>query len=208
MPNGVKAALRVVLLANDVEIAESDDEGLWQSVFGAITTGAPLPHGHRQNEAPRTQGANRSAEGDGSPQQASRGLPTFAEELGLTPDEVVGACDPTNDPPYIHLNAHYWEALKRNTPQRGIGAVSPAKLAATLLALWTRHAKFGIPTSAHVQNVLDTIHLQDKNPGRAVQSCEWLQMKNGGIVLNPAETSRALSLAKAYCTKSTLTDGI
>jgi hypothetical protein len=200
MSTGVKAKLRVLLLADNVEVADSTDEALWQATLAAIAGKgiSPVAQAPQGFQVTGSSAEPLQRETDHPPTATD----SFAKELGLTADEVTGACDPMDHPPYIHLNAHYWEALKRNTPQRGIGAVGPAKLAATLLALWSRHCRFGVPTSGHVQDVLDTIHLADKNPGRAIQSCEWLQMRAGGIVLNPAETSRALALARAYCTKS------
>src|SRR5881628_100012 len=63
---------------------------------------------------------------------AGDGIEAFAAEVGATVAEVIGACSPSSTSPYLHLDQHCWEALKKNTPIKGPGSVSPTTLAATL----------------------------------------------------------------------------
>ena len=204
----VKAALKIVLMANDIEIAESNDPILWQNVFASITHGqnqvqpsqvvnqppetGQLPH---ENQGHTTQNINSSA----SP------LEKFASELGVKIEELEGALAPSNEAPYIHLDSHCWEALKKNTPPKGPQAIPPIALAGTVLAIWFKHAGIeGIPTTKQCHAVLKTIHIVEKNAARALKNTEWLQVRGNGIVINPAQRSRAVKLASSFCTKSTL----
>ncbi len=203
----VKASLKIVLMANEVEIAESDDTALWQSVFAAISQGtnqvpqgqpAPMPSG-----APLTENSPAIEPPSTNMATGTGPLAKFAAELGITQDEVEGALAPTIEEPYIHLDPHCWEALKKNTPPRGAQAVAPIALAGTVLALWFKHAGIdGIPTTKQCQAVLNTIHIRDRNAARSLKNTEWLQNRGNGIVINPAQRSRAVALASSYCTKS------
>ncbi len=141
----------------------------------------------------------------GRPPARPRGgdpLSDFAAELGLAPDVVVGAAEPEATSPYLHLNQHNWEALKKNTPIKGPGSVSPSVLAGTLLVLWLERLTPPIkPTMADVSVVLGTISLEDPNAVRSLKNCEWLQVRGSQVHPNPAERSRAVAVAKAYCAK-------
>ena len=203
----VKASLKIVLMANDIEIAESEDKNLWQHVFAAINQGAS------QVQVEQTlpiEGAVVPLTNEGSQPPAftpsdTGGLNKFAAELRISPEEVEGALAPSLEAPYIHLDPHCWEAIKKNTPSRGAQAIAPIALAGTVLSLWFKHAGIdGIPTSAQCQTVLRTIHISDKNAGRSLKNTEWLQARGNGIVINPAQRSRAIAVAAAYCTKSTV----
>ncbi|GGD74154.1 hypothetical protein [Lacimicrobium alkaliphilum] len=201
----VKASLKIVLMANDVEIAESVDKTLWQKVFAAINQGtnqvqleSTSPGAGTLPSAPSGEVESLSLTPGGID-----GLSKFAGELGITPEEVEGALYPSLEAPYIHLDPHCWEALKKNTPPRGPQAIAPISLAGTVLALWFKHAGIdGIPTTKQCQAVLKTIHTSDKNAGRSLRNTEWLQTRGNGIVVNPVHRSRAVAVAAAYCTKS------
>jgi hypothetical protein len=104
--------------------------------------------------------------------------------------------------PFMHLDPHCWEEMKKHVPQRGSIAIAPIVAAATLLALWFRAASLGNLTQAQAKQVLGTIHLTDPNASRSLKNTSWLQGRPGGqIVLNPAEISKAVKLAKCFCTK-------
>lgn len=206
----VKASLKIVLMANDVEIAESEDKLLWQSVFAAINQGvnqiptAPAPPG--AGAVPPPPGGK--VESPSFASGGADGLSKFARELGIVPDVIEGALAPSLEAPYIHLDPHCWEALKKNTPPRGAQSIAPIALAGTVLALWFKHAGIdGIPTSKQCQAVLKTIHTSDKNAARSLKNTEWLQTRGNGIVVNPAQRSRAVAVTVAYCTKSPIAQG-
>ena len=92
--------------------------------------------------------------------------------------------------------------MKKRTPSRGPGSISATALAGTLLCLWFQEASIGNPTQAQALEALKTIGVQDKNPSRGIKQAKWLQGRSGGvIVLNPAQISKAFSLAKSFCLK-------
>lgn len=195
----LKAKLKIVLQADDTVVAESDDAALWQQVLIAINTGAgAIETGQKSN--PASTGSAPVNLGNRS--EGSDAIGKFAAELGLSRDEVIGACDPTSEPPYMHLDTHHWEAMKRNTPQRGPNAYSPIVVAASLLGVWFRHTGSGNPTVTMAQAVLSRIGTRDNNPGRSIENSEFLQARSGGvIVLNPAKVDRAIAIAKSFCSK-------
>lgn len=198
----VTARLKVQLLANDVVVAESDSSALWHSVLQAMEVDEPIASGHSRareqvEEKPKKQVSPRP--GGASP------IGSFAGELQLEPAVVEGACGPTADSPHIHLDKHHWEALRKNTGERGPRAIAPAVLVATLLVLWWKHAgKDGSPTISEVTPVLSTIHLPAFNVKRSLENCKWLQLRGKAISLNPSKTSSALAVARAYCAQQPL----
>ena len=161
-----------------------------------------LGNGHRAKPvaAPAAPAEHRAApvvitDGATDPVEA------FAAAVDVTVYQVTGACSPSTATPYLHLDQHCWEALKKNTPIKGPGSVSPTTLAATLLVLWMERLGPTKPTVENVDAVLNTIDLEDRNAVRAVKNCQWLQYRDGTILFNPAQRSRAIAIAKAYCTK-------
>lgn len=193
----VKAKLTIILKANDTVVAEIDDSSLWQQVLSAVNNGAMLSVGADVNSK---QGANLK----GVPDRLDVGgtaLTKFAAELGVSQVVVKGACGPTSNSPFIHLDKHHWEALKKNTPERGAKSIGAVVLAATLLVLWKEKAGLGATPLKETASVLETIGVSAKNSSRSINNCEWLQLRNGSIVLNPAQTSKAIAVAKAYCMK-------
>lgn len=192
----IKTELKLKLFAGNVEVAESDSVDLWQNVFAAINRG----DGQLTNIDSRGSYAEDMDNGTGQ----DKAIENFAEALKITTDELQGACVPSKQEPHIHLDEQYWEALKDNTPKRGPGAVSSVVLSATLLALWFKYAGLGLPLLAQACEVEQTINLQDKARTRSLKNCSWLQIRGGKIAINPAEISRAIELASAYCTKHPL----
>ncbi|MFL6857048.1 MAG: hypothetical protein ACJ8EB_03965 [Allosphingosinicella sp.] len=185
--------LRVVLLAKGVEVAASTDAAIWLATMAQISGQVATPPAERH-------GAN----GGGNPPEAGGGEPIarLAQELSVDREELEFAAAPSMEPPHIQLDHKYWQALKSNTPARGRGAIAPATLAATLLLLWNRHAKFGEVTTKLCSQVLSTIDVRDKNPGRAIKGCDWLQIRGNAVKLNAALINEAKAAARAYCTRS------
>ncbi|MGA7748710.1 MAG: hypothetical protein WCA63_01050 [Gallionella sp.] len=193
----VKAKLTIILKANDTVVAEIDDSNLWQQVLSAVNSG-------KQLNVDSTPDSHQSANQKGGIDRlgvTSSDLSRFADELGVSQAVVKGACGPTTGSPFIHLDKHHWEALKKSTPERGAKAVGSVVLAATLLVLWKEKAELGVTTMKEVTSVLDTIGVPAQNASRSIDNCEWLQLRSGSIVLNPAQTSKAIAVAKAYCMK-------
>lgn len=198
----VKAKLRVVLHADKVLVAESDDAALWQRVFSAISTGNLNLLATEGIEGGAGEKGDLGAVGH---KGTGKGISAFAGEIGITVSEAEGAFGPSNEAPFIQLDPHLWEALKKNTPQRGSNAVPPIALAATALAIWFRHSDIdGSPTVKQCQDVLKTIDLRDQNAARSLRNTEWLQARGNGIVINPAQRSRAIKLMLAYCRKTSI----
>ena len=203
MAKPVKRALRVVLMADDFVVAETEDPALWRSVLDAIhrspaggaAAGLPaaLPSVSNSPE-PTSQKPERSNSGPDS-------VTKFADAIGVSIAQLQGACRPSTSQPFLRLDHHHWEAMKKQTPVRGPQAVSPIVVASTLLVLWLNEIDGPRATIEVAQQVLATIGARDKNPSRALKNCAWLQTESRQINLNPAETSRAYSLARKYCEK-------
>jgi hypothetical protein len=201
-PSPLKAAMSVVLKANNVVVAEVDDPALWNEVFSAINSGssslARVP-------APVLRGPLLAASDPISTAAvlntpATEPIQKFARELDVDLELLLGACDPTNTEPYLRLDLHHWEAMKKDLPQRGPKAIPPIVLASTVLCLWARHAGLGTVTQSQAQVVLGQINLRDANPGRGLKGADWLQSRQGAqIVLNPSKISKAIVVAAAFC---------
>ena len=188
--------LKIVLYAGDVAVASSTDGGIWLSTMAAITgVQAPIGAEAGLKESGKTPPKGQS----GAPASSTD---KFAAELGVSSDALQGACSPTNAAPFIHLDHKYWESLKQNTPPRGVGSVPGVVLAATLLLLWNRHEPFGKVTGAMCDAVIGTIGHTEKNRSRSLRGCEWIQVRDDGLRLNPASVPQAIKLANAYVTKS------
>lgn len=184
-------ALKIILKAGETVVAESENPALWQQVLAAIT--APTSPNSDSGIGIRSSSVNVAT--------GSSEVDKMAAEVGVSSAVLIGACAPSAEPPYMHLDLHCWETLKKSTPARGRGAVSAMSLAATALCLWFKHSKRGSPTPAQVQAVLKTIEVAEANPTRAISNCDWLQPRAGGIVLNPAEISTALRVVREFCTR-------
>jgi hypothetical protein len=198
--NNLKASLKVQLMADDVLVAESDDPDLWKKILSAIHTGeaeAISPVVRVQPEGKN----NDSQPGVSNISSLDSAILNFANDIGVSVEDVMGACNPSFDPPYIFLDDYSWEELKKNTPPRGPKAVPQIALAASLLNLWFKHSKVSVrPTINQCQEVLATIHLPvDKNVNRSIKNTRWLQKREKELVINPSMRSKAVNLARAYC---------
>jgi hypothetical protein len=200
--SSVKAKLTVTLKADEVVVAESDNAHLWQRVLTAI-------HGGK-TDAALGNGVGDAALDPLAPPPplapaATNGsdLDKLATEIGLDRGIVEGALSPSKDAPYLHLNAHCWQAMKKQLPRAGLTAMSPVAAASTLLALWFRVAGLGPTSQAHAQKILSDVGVTDKNPSRGVKRAPWLNARGRGqLIINPGEISDAIVLAKCFCSKS------
>jgi len=191
-----KPDLIVKLFAGEMLIDQSADAGLWQRVLAEIRGLAPAPSSLQK-------AAEFSAIDVGNVNTAVR---AFAKSVGVTPEEIVGSFDPTPEAPFIHLNSHDWEVLKKNTPVKGPGSIAPSVLSATALVLWQKHSSIGDITLQMVRATISTIDLDDPNAARSVGNCEWLQNKSVRIALNPSRSSAATRLLRAYCRREPLSE--
>jgi hypothetical protein len=190
----VTAKLKVILKANDVEVAESEDPTLWQKVFAALTSGSGDSLTTQPTVLAKTLTGIDSSDRDDP-------IGRFAVMIGVETAQVVGACNPSKATPFLELNAHCWEAMKRALPQRGPGSLAAIQLSATLLGLWFQCAGLGTPNSGQAQGVLGTINQRDNNAARGMGTAEWLQKRAGGAFnINPAQMSRAIAIAKSFVT--------
>ncbi|MEO8187298.1 MAG: hypothetical protein ABI580_08050 [Burkholderiaceae bacterium] len=193
----VTAKLKIILQANEIVVAESEDELLWRRVLTAIQGGSPPLDDRAAADGNDVEDVVNNAPPKG-------GVEKFAKALGVTTAALVGACEPTREPPYLVLDAKSWEAFKKNTPPRGLNSVAGLQLAGTLLCVWFKHGGItGRPTQAQALAVLGSIGVTDKNPSRSIKNCTWLQSRPDGIQINPAETSKAERVAKAFVQKAT-----
>lgn len=195
----IKANLKVILKASDVLVAESTDPILWQNVLLAINSGVPdLSSVDNQLETRASTSSNSA----GVRQACSDHLAQFAAQLALDQAQVFEACEPKSEKPFLHLDLHCWEEMKKQLPKSGSASVPLLALPATLLVLWMSRAGLGTATQAQAQAVLDTINTRDRNASRSLRNTSWLKGRPGGqIVVNPAEISRALKVARCFCSK-------
>lgn len=187
----IKKDLKIKLFARNELVAESSDANLWGRVLTIITGGDAESLGE---ETDLDIGDSET------PQNARK----FANALGLPVKQVQGACSPSTEEPYLHLDKHYWEAFQKNNSVRGRGAIAPLQVAGTLLAIWFEYTNMGRPSAGQVLAVLDTINLSDSNYARTLNRCSWLQYRKKEIIINPAEITKAVAVAKAYCSKQSL----
>lgn len=199
----VKAKLSVVLKADDVEVAASEDGELWQQVLQAITGGRPL-------SAPNPSQAVGSAKADdvrsslrvGDDPPRTDPLSRMAAAAGIEPNLLQGACNPTTDAPFIALDAHRYESMRKALPERGPKAIANIAIAGTLLAVWFHYSSQGNVTQAQAQAVLESLGKRDSNAPRGIRNADWLQPRSGGqFAVNPAEISKALIICRCFCTK-------
>jgi len=199
----LRAAMTVVLKANDVVVAQVDDPVLWNDVFATINGGqSRLASAVAAAAVPALPAADPVAAAVVANTPAIDPLSKFAKELGVDVAVLAGACDPSSSEPYLQLDLHHWEKMRKDLPSRGVKAIPAIVLVSTLLCLWARHASLGVVTQSLAQSVLDGINARDANPGRGLAGCDWLQQRQGGqVVLNPAKVSKAMVVASAFCTQ-------
>lgn len=191
----IKAQLKLILTADNVVIAESDDPQIWQAAFQAIQ-GANVDQVLGMGNAEQGEGI------DWVPEEERTAILSLANDLGIEPQDLLSACHPRMIAPYIFLNRHYWEAFKHQTAERGRTAVSNAVLAITLLLLWGEKINLERVALRDGMAILRTIVARDDHASRAVENCPWLQKSSGRIVLNPEKISRATAVARAFCTRT------
>ena len=191
----IKARLRLVLTADNVVVAESDDPKIWQAAFQAI-------QGANVEQVLGTKPISNDERIDWVPEEERSAILSLASDLGIEPQMLLSACHPRMIAPYIFLNKRYWEAFKDQTAERGRTAVSNAVLAITLLLLWGEKINLERVAQRDGMAILKTISARDEHASRAIENCSWLQKTVGKIVLNPEKISRAIAVAEAFCTKS------
>ena len=191
----IKARLRLILTADDVVVAESEDARIWQAAFQAI-------QGANVEQVLGTSAPDQDAGIDWVPEEERAAILSLASDLGIEPQALLSACHPRMIAPYIFLNKRYWEAFKHQTAERGRTAVSNAVLAISLLLLWGEKINLERVALRDGMAVLKTISARDEHASRAVENCPWLQKTMGKIVLNPEKISRAIAVARAFCTQS------
>ncbi len=187
----LKARLKLMLMADDVVVAESDDAHIWQAAFRAI-------QGNDSAGFPEDESVSAS-DIAWVPEEERTAILSLSEELGIEPQDLLAACHPRMIAPYIFLNKRYWESFKRQTAERGRTAVSNAVLGMTLLLLWGEKIHLERVTLRDGMAVLRAIAARDDHASRAVENCPWLQKTAGRVVLNPERISRAIAIARAFC---------
>ncbi len=191
----IKARLKLILTADDVVVAESDDARIWQAAFQAI-------QGANIEQVLGTKPVDQEEGIDWVPEEERSAILSLASDLGIEPQALLSACHPRMIAPYIFLNKRYWEAFKHQTAERGRTAVSNAVLAISLLLLWGEKINLERVALRDGMAVLKVIAARDEHASRAVENCPWLQKTMGKIVLNPEKISRAIAVARAFCTQS------
>lgn len=205
--SNVKAALKLVLYAETVVVAESDDPQLWQKVLGVINGNAAAVGKASVAVEPADLGGLGGLEDEGLVKAAKPGkggpLEKCATDIGVSVEELQGACDPRLTEPFLILDHDSWESFKTQLGDRGANAVAPAAAAATLLALWFKSSSGQAnATQAQAQAVLKSINIRDTNAHRGIRRSEWLQARAGGqIILNPAKITKAKLFARCFCTQ-------
>ncbi len=194
----VKANLRLVLYAGKAEIAESEDNRLWQRVLAAIQKGTTGDDQDSEEDDALLQDNEDNEDSNAVKKLVKK----FADELGIPTEVLIGACDPESEKPYLRLDEHCWEFFRNNVPRRGPGAIAPIVISATLLCLWFKYAGLDKPEKNDALAVLKVIGVEDHRPDRGIKNCPWLQLRaDGKIFLNPSQISKAKDIAKAFCLK-------
>jgi hypothetical protein len=186
----LKARLKLILMADDVIVAETDDAEVWRIAFQAL-------HGDRA-----AAGLDRREEAELAewvPENERVAIRSLARDIAVDVSDLLSACHPRSVPPYIFLSRRHWEAFKRNTPERGRTAVSNAVLALTLLTLWAEKINIDRITLRDGMAVLRAISARDEHARRAAENCPWLQFSLSRVSLNPDRTSSAVAIAHAFC---------
>jgi len=192
----IHGKMRVVLEVDGNKIAESEDLGVCAGVLRLI--GA-------ENDGTLDTHLQLLIGGTGarplSQEPVGVGTEGLAKEIGVPAGQLIGALDPSEEPPYLHVNKRYWEGLVSGMPRRGRGAVAPLTLILTILGVWKDFAKLGNATFDEGLAVLRGLGLDDKNKNRAVANCAWLINRGGEVALNPGMMSTALEVVRALCEK-------
>ena len=196
----LKAKMVVVLKADELTVAEVEDAALWNTIFAAINSGSSSFLRNSSQPAQSSLASTSVVEAVVRNTPVTEPINKFASELNVDLDVLIGACDPTPNEPFLRLDFHHWEKMKKDLPARGTKALPPIVVAATIFCLWARHAALGTATQAQAQSVLAAINSRDPNASRGIASASWLQARPGGqVVLNPSQISKAICIANAFC---------
>jgi hypothetical protein len=191
----LRASLRVVLMADDVPVAEIDDPKLWRDLFAGIRP----PQTGRERERGRAPAAETALAASREPEETRDPIEALAVDVGVAKEVLLQAMGPTPSPPYLQLDAGCFDAFKRATPRRGTRAISPIVLALTLLGLWKDALGRGPASIKEARAILNGIGVRDWNADRAAKSCEWLGIEGAEVRVDPGRILTALALAKSYC---------
>jgi hypothetical protein len=142
----VKARLRVILMADAVTVAEVESPGLWQRILsevnGNISTDGAEPFApSRPSEEPLVPFA----------QNGHKAIASLAKILQIEPAVLEGALSPKTETPYLTLDVHCWERMKKQLVGAGASAIAALAVAGTLLVLWCREAGIESPTQSQAQ---------------------------------------------------------
>ena len=149
----IKAKLKILLFADKITLAESEDSKLWHEVFTKIQGLEKIP-------------ADHTGDDDATNSEEEKLIVNFAKDIGIEPDILKGALDPSKEEPFIRLDSKCWEAIKKNNGERGPSAMAPSVIAGTALALWFNFNKIGKTTKAHIKKVLKEIDIRETNADR------------------------------------------
>jgi len=192
IPNDTK--FKVSLIANGVEIVESNDFDFWQQCLLYLMNKTPMQADRDPSVLIETPSSIEETD--------KKSINIFAEEVGVAKDVVVGALDPTHSPPYLHIDIHCWETFKKNHPSRGPHSLSSFCICATLLALWFKFGDFSEkPSMKMVTLLLKKLDIKCDHPSAQLKQIKWLQKRDSYYAVNPIEVSKAISLVKAFCLK-------
>lgn len=195
----LKAQLRIILMADTVMVAEVENPSLWHRILGEIHGRGIAVAESTKPSAPILATDTLDLEAD--LQNGAITTDLFSQRLQIDRTQTQAAISPTTEAPYLKLDVHCWEKMKKQLAGTGGNTVAALAVAGTLLALWCREAGLETPTQSQAQAVLQTLGIQDKNASRAIRNASWLQSRPGGqILINPAQHSKALLLAKCFCT--------
>lgn len=194
----IDSNLRVVLETNGVVIGESEDVRICAAVLRLLSEEGKT----KSDILDGLAAVDEYAVPETKKTTYQNNLASFAEEIGIKVNTLVGAIDPDTKAPFVRINKRNWEATMKPVPSRGPGAVAPLALVLTVLALWKEHADLGVTTTKDGLTVLQKLGLRDKNPSRSVANCHWLRARERGVVaINPAEISKAYEIVRALCEK-------
>jgi hypothetical protein len=190
-----KVKLRVVLFADESKIVDVEDPVLWQRVMSAVHSGkSELPTD--QNPA-LGQILNRET----LHRKPGSAVETFAATLAVELDQLVGACDPIDEEPFLHLDIKSWDNWRGKVPEKGPTAISAVSLTSTLLALWFRERGQSGVSFAQIDVVLKEIGVRGTNHKRTINNCAWLQLRDGDKVqIKASEMKKAIEVARAFAT--------
>src|ERR1700728_1923503 len=147
----VKAKLRIILMADTVTVAEAENPSLWQRILGEIEGGTSVTD--ISKPSPPVLPADALEVGV-DPQNRATAIDRFSRGLQIDRAQTQGAISPTTLAPYLTLDFHCWEKMKKQLSRAGGGAIAALAVAGTLLALWCREASLETPTQSQAQAVL------------------------------------------------------